>query len=133
VRVLLLSLQRLSQAPASAITSEAYGLRSLNVSAPEHFRTLVETYGEVLDLALENRGYRTEHDFSTRLRAIAVRLGAYGAGPRDVVELHTIALRQKIQGAPPQRAQALTEEGRLIVFEVMGHLVSYYRNQPATR
>ena len=49
------------------------------------------------------------------------------AGPRDVVELHTTALKRRLSSAGVEQAEAYTEEGRLLVLELMGNLVSYYR------
>ena len=57
------------------------------------------------------------------------QLGRLKAGPRDVVEIHTIALKDKgNNNVPHPKTQAFMEEGRLLVLELMGHLVSYYRN-----
>ena len=41
--------------------------------------------------------------------------------------MHSAALKQKVRGAPPAKAQAYVEEGRLMLLELMGHLASYYR------
>jgi CheY-like chemotaxis protein len=127
----LQALQRLSGPPRSPITSQTYGVQSLRVAAPEEFDRLAAEYGETVDLALEQRGYRVEHDLSGRLRELAARLGFLGAGPRDVVELHSVALRARVAEAPAARVQALVEEARVLVLELMGHLVSYYRSRPA--
>jgi circadian clock protein KaiB len=64
---------------------------------------------------------------SDRLRALANELGFLNAGPRDVVELHAGALRSRIESVTPQRAQAYVEEARVVVLELMGYLVAYYR------
>ena len=55
-------------------------------------------------------------------------IGFLNGRPRDVVEIHSTALKRKSNGAAPQRAQAYVQEGRLMVLEVMGYLASYYRN-----
>jgi hypothetical protein len=46
-------------------------------------------------------------------------------GPRDVVAAYRVALEARKDVVPAGRA--LIEEGRLLVLELMGHLVSYYR------
>jgi DNA-binding response OmpR family regulator len=126
----LASLQRLSSPPRSSVTERSYGLASLRQGVPDLFAQLVEEYGALLDLALDQRGYRVEHDLSSRLRELAKRIGFLAGGPRDVVEIHTTAVHGRIAGATPQRAQALIEESRVLVLELMGRLVSYYRAQP---
>lgn len=60
-------------------------------------------------------GNRVSHDLSSRMRALASRIGYLGAGPRDVVELHTYMLRAKMREAPAERAQTLIEETRVLV------------------
>jgi hypothetical protein len=60
---------------------------------------------------------------------IADRLGFLRAGPRDVVDIHITALKEKSSGATPQKNKAYAEEGRIKVLELMGLLVSYYRNR----
>jgi len=62
---------------------------------------------------------------------VAEELGLLRAGPRDVVELHTAALRGRIGPATPQRAQASVEEARVAVFGLMGYLVAHYRTRPS--
>ncbi|MBE9118248.1 hypothetical protein IQ249_20355 [Lusitaniella coriacea LEGE 07157] len=99
----------------------------LRNSVPEDFRQLVQQYAHLLDLALEQRSYRVNHPISEGLRAIAEQLGFLKASPRDTIELHTQAIKQKIADVPSAKAQAYIEEARILVLELMGFLVSYYR------
>jgi CheY-like chemotaxis protein len=122
----LRAFQRLS-ASSTAVTSAALGVTSLRHAAPTEFDALCDEYAAVAQLALERRGYRVDHDLSAPLRAVADRLGFLGAGPRDVVELHSAALRNCLSGATAARAQALLEETRVLLVELMGLLISYYR------
>ena len=66
---------------------------------------------------------------SEELRAIAEQLGTLGAGAREVAELHARALKQRTRNATVAKAQAFTAEGRLVSFELMGHLLSFYRRR----
>ena len=50
------------------------------------------------------------------------------AGPRDVIDLHVSALQQRLDQAGREEAAALVEEGRLLVLELMGYVVTYYRS-----
>src|SRR5579884_1888842 len=100
------SLERLSRTP---VTAQALGLAPLRQVLPEVFAELVRRYVDLLDGAL------------------AEEIGSYNAGPRDVIEVHTAALKQKTAALPPTLAQAYLEEGRLVALELMGHLASYYR------
>ena len=54
-------------------------------------------------------------------------MGFLKAGPRDVIDIHTLTLRKKNEKATQAKAQAYVAEGRLMVLELMGYLTSYYR------
>ncbi len=123
------SVQRLTGRGGTTATARAYGVGPLRTASPDAFADALAEYGQILDLALEQRVYRVEHGLSPRLRALAERLGFYGVGPRDVVDVHTGALKGKLTGVLPARGQAYIEEARVLVLELMGHLVSYYRRQ----
>ena len=121
------SLERISAPPATATTAETFGLMSLHQAAPNTFNQLVQKYGDLIELALEQQAFKVEHDISGELRDMADELGAIKAGPRDVVEIHSTALKGKTGEASQTRYQAYADEGRIMVLELMGHLVSYYR------
>jgi DNA-binding response OmpR family regulator len=112
----------------TTVTAQTFGLGPLRESLPDIFNELVQRYSDLLDLALEQRAYKVEHTVSEALRALSERLGFLKFGPRDVVEIHSMALKKNLNGTTPQKAQAYTEEGRWMVLELMGYLVSYYRN-----
>lgn len=122
------SLEQLSATPPTAITGLTFGIHPLRESAPSIFAEFVEQYSEFLDLALEQRGYRIEHDLTSKVRSLAEQTGKLKAGPRDVIEIHSTALNTRSASAPHQKAQAYIEEGRLLLLRFMGHLVSFYRN-----
>ena len=123
----LRSLERLSLSPKSATTAETFGLMPFHQASPDTFNQVVQHYGDLMDLALEQQAYKVEHDISGKLRTIAEELGSFKAGPRDVVELHSSALKIKTNAASHAKAQAYAEEGRMMVLQLMGHLASYYR------
>ncbi len=81
-----------------------------------------------MELALEQRVYKVDHRLSDRLRSMAEQLGALKAGPRDVVEIHRSTLKEKSLGGATQKAQAYLDEARMMLVEVMGYVLSFYRN-----
>lgn len=123
----LRSLEQLVVAPPTAVTAQMFGAAPLRELLPAMFDQLAQDYGTLLDLALEQRVYKVEHNITEQLRTMAQRMGFLRAGPRDVVEVHTAALKARLRNAPPQKAQAYIEEGRLMVLELMGYLVAFYR------
>lgn len=125
----LSSLTQLSGSPGTSVTARMYGMASFREVSPGIFNALVESYQELFDLSLEQQTYKVKHDTSGRLSAIAETLGFYKAGPRDVVDIHTAALKEKIRTVSSEKKKAYTGEGWLMVLELMGDLVSFYRNR----
>jgi hypothetical protein len=124
------SFERLSGSPESSVTARMYGVVTLLEGFPDTFRNLVDSYEELMDLALEQQAYKVKHDISGRLVAISESLGFYKAGPRDVVDIHTTALKEKTRKtATVEKRKAYTGEGWIMVLELMGHLASFYRNR----
>ena len=121
------SLEQLTILPKTATTASAFGLKSLRQAAPGMFSKIVERYGTLMELALEQRAYKIDHDISAKLHTMAEEIGYLKAGPRDVIEIHGSALRKKTGAANPAKAEAYATEGRVMVLELMGHLVSHYR------
>ena len=124
----LISLGDFSSPLQTSISKQLFGAAPLREVAPQVFLELVERYGVLLDLALEERAYKVEHNVSEGFHVLVQQMGFLKAGPRDVVDIHSAALKKKTEGINPLKAQAYVEEGRLAVLELMGHMVSYYRN-----
>jgi DNA-binding NarL/FixJ family response regulator len=110
------------------ITAEALGLRPLREAMPGAFDRMVRRFGDLLDTALEQRAYKTESDpTAPQLRALAEQLGSARAGPADVIEVYTSALRAKLAASPGPKAEAYMQEGRAMALGLMGYLAAYYR------
>jgi hypothetical protein len=105
----------------------------LSREMPEVFCDALEDFGHVLDLRLIRRGYQAQGqpDGSALLSALAERLATAGAGPRDVIELHAMALRQRSSGTKAAKANVYIEEAQLAVLELMGRLAEHYRTSLA--
>ena len=101
---------------------------SLREHMPDTFNELAQQYGGLIDRALEKRVYKVQQDISKGLSLLARELGLVKAGPRDVIDIHAVTLRAKTKGALPQKADVYAEEGRLMLLELMGHLLSHYRD-----
>lgn len=121
-------LEHLSASPSTSVTASVFGLSSVKESQPGVYRELVDEYGHIMDMALEQRGYKVAHDTSGRLRSVAERLGFMRASPRDVVEVHSEALKEKFKTSNHLKAETYVEEGHMLVLELMGFLAMYYQN-----
>ena len=111
----------------TSVTARLFGAYSLQESLPDVFDELVETYGELLELVLEQRIYKVDYNISEKLRNLGEKLGFLKASPRDTIEIHTKVLKEKSKDASVAKAQAYVVEGRLMILELMGYLASFYR------
>ncbi|MEO0421143.1 MAG: response regulator [Pseudomonadota bacterium] len=114
---------------SSPVSSQLYGQRALRLAVPSAFEQLVTAYAEVVGDAIEQRAFHVDHRLSDRLRSMADTMGRLLAKPRDVVEIHTEALRMQGSGGAPEKMRARVEESRYLLLELIGNLCSYYRRQ----
>ena len=112
---------------STRISSRHFQSQSLREQGAELYHQLAEAYGLLLEEALEQRAFKSDDHFSDHLAAFTDRLSSARPGPRDLIELHTAVLREKLAGTYGKRAQAYLEEGRLMLLNIMGRLVTYYR------
>ncbi|NJO55978.1 MAG: response regulator [Rhodospirillales bacterium] len=121
-------LNALSGPPPLPVTERSFGSMPLPQRVPDDFGILVRRYGELLDRALLGRSAKEYARLVADLNDIADRLGMLGAGPRDVIELHKGAMGSRLEDQSVRKNKAYVEEGRLLLVQLMGHLVSYYRS-----
>jgi hypothetical protein len=100
----------------------------LRAAFPERFAELTREYGEILDRAVEQILQRRPAALEQRLQRLANAAAELRAGPRDVVELHAAAMKQREAEHGPERMKLYLAEGRLRLLEVMGYLVTFYRD-----
>ncbi len=123
----LSSLERAGASSDSPTTADVFGQAPLGKSSPVPFGELVQWYAGLIDLAVEQRTFKVEHDLHGRVRQLAERLGFLKAVPRDLVEIHSAAIKDRAASLPDQKAQACREEAQFILLELMGHLCTFYR------
>lgn len=110
------------------VTGRSFGVVRLIERGPQDFGDLVIRYTALLDLALEERTVRVESRLGEELSAFADRIGLLGGGPRDLIDIHKASITSRLHGQSLRRARAYVEEGRLLLLQVMGYLVTFYRN-----
>jgi hypothetical protein len=123
------SLSKFNNTSSTQVTAQSFGITPISAGYPHAFAGFTDAYEELLDMVLQEHVFRVDHQRAGRLRDMAAQLGFLKAGPRDVVEIHSTALKNKVQGVPFQKAQAYIAEGRILVLELMGYLTSYYRSR----
>jgi FixJ family two-component response regulator len=122
------SLEQISHPAGPAVLSqETISTLPLREAMPETFEELVHRYGNLLDTVLE-QDVSEEYNISEELSGIGTQLGALNVEAADVVAIHTEAFKRRLRDDRSQRAQAYMRESRLMVIELMGKLVSFYRD-----
>jgi len=104
-----------------------YGAATLRETDPDLFDEIVGDYVELIKHTAEGQVYRTEPATVRSARPLAEHLGFLGAGPRDTIEIHTEALIRLDRELSTANQRQIALEGRIVVLELMGYLVSYYR------
>jgi PAS domain S-box-containing protein len=84
-------------------------------------------YEQILRDALDNRIYKTGNDPSSALRSMACELLQLQSTARDVIAIHCETMRKLAPLPESPRAQAFIEVGRISLIELLGHLLSGYR------
>jgi len=123
------SLESISAGGTSLVTARAHGTERLRESTPDTFDLLVDQYVELIGGAAERHAFRVDGKTSQGLRVLAQRLGFLRARPRDVVDIHTTAVKKAMECKQFRRACVLDDESRLLPIEVMGYLAAYYRDR----
>jgi DNA-binding response OmpR family regulator len=116
------------RSPRISATAVMLGQQALQERIRAAYNEFVKQYAELLELAMQQRKFKVDHDLSSELTAMAERLGSLNSMPRDVVDLHGDALQIKSIDALPQKLAAYREEAQFMLIELMGHLCSYYRS-----
>lgn len=117
----------LSHPPATSVTGRIFLSGPLRDTNPELHALYRRRYAALLADAIERRFFKMA-PAGDPVRDLAEELGQLRAGPRDVIEIHVEALKECMSGQPPAHVQTFLEEGRILVLDLMGKLVSFYRN-----
>lgn len=121
------SLEMLGSPGTTLVTARAFGFERLSEASPDTFESMISQYRDMIEQAVDSRRYKNERKPSQGLRVMAQRLGFLRAGPKDVVALHVEALR-RIKVEKTGLSFVVNEESRLMLIELMGNLLTYYRD-----
>ena len=111
----------------SPVSARSFGMRPLAEKFPDNFHDLARDYTQLLRRAIEATAFKAGADLEPDLNRMAERLGILSAGPRDLIDMHKVAISAIVASEPPLRAKAFIEEGRLFLLRLMGYLLGFYR------
>jgi DNA-binding NarL/FixJ family response regulator len=101
----------------------------LRAAFPERFAELARAYGEILDSAVEQVLQRRPVQLEQTVQKLAGAAAELRAGPRDIIEVHAAAMKLREAEHGPQRMKIYLAEGRVKLLELMGYLVTFYRDR----
>lgn len=122
------SLKHLCGPAPLPIAGRSFGSIPLRDRSPQAFLELARQYEHVLVRSPAARSFQHREQIADELNVIADRLGLLNAGPRDVIDVHKMAIAKRLEGLSLGRARAAIEDGRMLLLQLMGYLVSFYRN-----
>ena len=86
-------------------------------------------YESILDQAVKQRFLKLPGDYHKEVADLAQEMGIAGAGARDVVNLHRQVLAKKTTELSTRQFAGYTAEGRLLLVELLGYLLSHYQQE----
>ncbi len=115
-----------SEGSSTSVTARAMGVGPMKTSAPEVFDDCVGSYARLLQRYIMASLPAPSHPREAMERLVT-RLGDFGAGPKDIIDLHAAALEETAMTNKQKETSMMVVEGRLFALEMMGLLVNYYR------
>lgn len=110
-------------------TAAVFDQKSIKEAYSKEFGEFVKQYSAILNDALESRFYKTSNSASEKVIELSAELGFMKASARDVIELHKTALSNSVESKSAKRAFYIKEESRVLLIELMGYLLNFYRNK----
>jgi hypothetical protein len=102
---------------------------SLKEHAPDLYVSMIGKFQSYLDLAVERRFYKSDGNVLRKgINEFASDLSRIGAGPKELVDIYSVALEGKMADSREIKEMAYLEEGRFVLLETMGALVKKYRD-----
>lgn len=119
--------RRLSSAGSgSPLASFMVGLGSLRTRQPLLFQRLLIEYRHVADAYFHALAVMQKKPLDLMQELIS-HIGRHNAGPRDLMDLHVATFEGALQSRKMNASGEDVSQGRLLVLEMMGMLVNYYR------
>lgn len=122
------SLKHLCGPAPLPVSGRSFGSIPLRDRSPQAFLDLARQYELILARAPAARSFQQREQIADEMNAMADRLGVLNAGPRDVIDVHKMAIAKRLEGLSLGRARSAIDDARMLLLQLMGHLASFYRN-----
>lgn len=122
------SLEHLKYVSKLDAFSKLFDFDPLNKTEPSTFNEIVNRYGNLIDLSINISEKIWEQEITSELCLLAKKLVFLKASPSDIIDIHNLAIKKKLENKSEVEVETLIESGRRISLELMSFLISYYRN-----
>lgn len=115
----------------STITSKIYNQDRIESAYPEEFEKLADKYQRIIELAIDQRIYKTDHNISGLTKELSLEFGFLKANAYDLIAVHKKTLQKLLGEVNYKRDYYIREESKILLIELMGYLMNYYRKLSA--
>ncbi len=119
--------ERLAGHSSVAFSQEMQNTGPLRLHSTDTFEHYVQRFADLLELALESHAFKVRYNLTETMQSMSEELGFMRVGPRDLVDIYAAALKAKKDKVGRRKYRALAEEGRMLLLEIMGYMVTFYR------
>jgi CheY-like chemotaxis protein len=110
-------------------TAATYEQQLIKDAYPDVHKEMIDKYNSILNTAIKERLYKVENTNAKLIKKLATELGFLKAGARDIIDIHKEALKFILNQQSAKRAFLIKEESRIVLLELMGYLLNFYRNK----
>lgn len=122
------SLEHLKYVSKLDAFSKLFDFEPLNKTEPSTFNEILNRYKNLIDLSININEHKWGEEITSELCLLAKKLVFLKASPSDIIDIHNLAIKKKLENKPEDEIEVLIESGRRISLELMSFLISYYRN-----
>lgn len=108
-------------------TSVLFNAAPLRTQYPESFQNILKEYDKILEDAIDERFFMVQHNLREKLNHLSGNLCFLKAGAKDIIDIHRQCIITRISEAKPKEQKVVLEESRLLLIELMGNMINYYR------
>lgn len=113
----------------TSVTAGVFEQQNIWESNPELFEKFKSEYVNIMLKQIDYRMFKKSNNVSEPLRLLALEFGFLKAGPRDIIQVHNAALKSFEKNVSAVKSFYLKEESRILLVELMGYLLMFYRNK----
>lgn len=113
----------------TSVTAGVFEQINIWEAYPEIFSKFTTEYVDVMKKQIDHRIYKSPNNVTEKLKDLAQEFGFLKAGPREVIEVHKKALSSLLQEPSAVKSYYVKEESRILLVEILGYLLMYYRNK----